>query len=599
MTRTDRSARCRTDHPESSAAKGAVPTAQRAWPQWPAGLSPAFAWALAGGMLLWAALPPLSWWPLGWLAPLCWLPLIRRVHLPGRHPYVAIWLASVLYWMVVMQGIRLAHWANYLGLVAMGSYLGIYLPLFVAVARVAVHRWRVPLLIAAPVAWTGIELVRGYGPLAFSMALLAHSQVKLPIVIQASDLFGPYTVSFLIVSVATCGAMAWPSRRQRWRPWSLAPLVVLIALDLGYGSYRLGQVPPDATRTPLRVAIIQGSIDTIFEDNPDGPRETLDQYTELTVRACREYRSLDLILWPETMFPIDDLLIASHAAPQLDLPWNRSLIEEVQRLFQREMRLRTDLWQEFLATSDTGRTSATNWIFGVPTWQFGPYAPRRYNTALMVNPHAEIVGRYHKMRPVIFGEYVPFGETFPSLYHLFPLPNGLSRGAGPAVWQLHGLRLSPSICFESTMPQLIRSHVAQLSARGESPDILVNLTNDGWFWGSSILDMQLNCAIFRAVEMRRPFLVAANTGLSAWIDGNGTVLARGPRRETGTLLAEVVPDGRTSWYARWGDLPLSICVLFCLVMILTGLGERMKRVLTRRSPTAVSPVGPAAAPGAE
>ncbi len=52
-----------------------------------------------------------------------------------------------------------------------------------------------------------------------------------------------------------------------------------------------------------------------------------------------------------------------------------------------------------------------------------------------------------------------------------------------------------------------------------SPDVLVNLTNDGWFWGSSILDLQLDCAVLRAVELRRPFLVAANTGFSAWIDG--------------------------------------------------------------------------------
>ena len=124
------------------------------------------------------------------------------------------------------------------------------------------------------------------------------------------------------------------------------------------------------------------------------------------------------------------------------------------------------------------------------------------------------------------------------------------------------------------MPHLIRWQVAELDRRGEAPDVLVNLTNDGWFWGSSILDMQLNCAVFRAVEMRRPFLVAANTGFSAWIDGNGTVLAKGPRRATGTLLAEVVPDGRTSWYEKWGDVPLSICVLFCLVMALQAVARR-------------------------
>ena len=65
---------------------------------------------------------------------------------------------------------------------------------------------------------------------------------------------------------------------------------------------------------------------------------------------------------------------------------------------------------------------------------------------------------------------------------------------------------------------MIRAQVAQLRDEVQEPDVLVNLTNDGWFWGSSELDMHLACAVFRAVECRKPFLIAANTGFSAWID---------------------------------------------------------------------------------
>lgn len=126
----------------------------------------------ASSLLVWAALPPLGWWPLAWIAPVFWLRLIRQDPLRGRRPYVAMWFSSALFWMAVIQGIRLAHWANYLGLLALGSYLGIYVPLFIAVARHAVHRWHLPLLMAAPIAWTGVELLRGYGPLGFSVATL-------------------------------------------------------------------------------------------------------------------------------------------------------------------------------------------------------------------------------------------------------------------------------------------------------------------------------------------------------------------------------------------------------------------------------------------
>jgi apolipoprotein N-acyltransferase len=182
---------------------------------------------------------------------------------------------------------------------------------------------------------------------------------------------------------------------------------------------------------------------------------------------------------------------------------------------------------------------------------------------------------------VIFGEYVPFGELIPALYRFFPLPNGLTSGTEPVAVAVNGLNVSPSICFESTIPHLIRGHVAELSQRGVAPDVLVNLTNDGWFWGSSVLDLQLDCAVLRAVELRRPFLVAANTGFSAWIDGNGRILAQGPRHQTGTLLAEVIPDGRWSGYATWGDLPALACAAVCLALacglVRNGWRERALR----------------------
>ena len=95
-----------------------------------------------------------------------------------------------------------------------------------------------------------------------------------------------------------------------------------------------------------------------------------------------------------------------------------------------------------------------------------------------------------------------------------------------------------------------------LDAAGRRPDVIVNLTNDGWFWGSSELDMHLVAAIFRAVEVRTPVVVAANTGFSAAIDGSGRLLAQGPRRDTATLRVAIHPDGRWSPWLAAGSLPL-------------------------------------------
>jgi apolipoprotein N-acyltransferase len=109
--------------------------------------------------------------------------------------------------------------------------------------------------------------------------------------------------------------------------------------------------------------------------------------------------------------------------------------------------------------------------------------------------------------------------------------------------------------------------------------VLVNLTNDGWFWGSSELDMHLVCGVFRAVECRKPLLIAANTGFSAWIDGDGRILARGPRRATAVLLAEVAPDPRGSWYLEHGDWAAGVCLSACLAFAAAGIwgGFRNRR----------------------
>ncbi|MFM8891424.1 MAG: apolipoprotein N-acyltransferase, partial [Planctomycetia bacterium] len=103
---------------------------------------------------------------------------------------------------------------------------------------------------------------------------------------------------------------------------------------------------------------------------------------------------------------------------------------------------------------------------------------------------------------------------------------------------------------------------------------IVNLTNDGWFWGSSELDMHLTAAVFRAVEVRTPILVAANTGFSAAIDGSGRLLARGPRRATGTLRVRAAADGRQSPWLTWGSLPLGLCVTVATVALVSGWSRR-------------------------
>jgi apolipoprotein N-acyltransferase len=102
----------------------------------------------------------------------------------------------------------------------------------------------------------------------------------------------------------------------------------------------------------------------------------------------------------------------------------------------------------------------------------------------------------------------------------------------------------------------------------------VNVTNDGWFWGSGILDLHYKCAVMRAVEHRRPMLVAANTGFSTAIDPTGRPLAVGPRREVKTLAVAVPVYQLGSFYSRFGDLFGILCMTFAGVAAGVGIWNR-------------------------
>jgi apolipoprotein N-acyltransferase len=584
--------------PQEPLAQAITPSAEenaernRQRPRWS---QSALAWSLLSGVLLWASFPPLGWWPLAWIAPVGWLILVRGDRLPGRRPYGSLALACFLHWLAVLQGIRLAHPALYLGWVALAAYMAVYPVLFVALTRVAVHRWRVSVVVAAPIVWTGLELVRGHAITGFSMALLGHTQVSCTTLLQIADVFGAYGVSFVVMLVAGClarmlpavrGVDAPPSPRWAWWPGLSASLV--LAAVMAYGVYQQRLADRSSTpREPLRVALIQGSFDTIFEFNPQRDRDVFLRYRQLSEQAVAQHPDVQLVVWPESMFSGDlgEIIVAGPIDVPQDLPLSADEYRFRVRSRAEAFSLKVEDVARRLNAVRRQRGSASGsgvqLIVGTDTLQVGAGVARRYNAALCISPESEVSGRYYKMHRVMFGEYLPWGNQFPWLYRLTPMSQGLDPGQRPECFQVAGWKLSPSICFESTVPHLIRRQLEELRKSGTPADALVNVTNDGWFWGSSILDLQLACAVCRAIENRLPVLVAANTGISAAIDSSGRILDRGPRRDEALLYARIRGDDRVSWYRWIGDVPAGLCSLFCLAAAVFGAvsGRRWNKAL--------------------
>src|SRR5712691_10788202 len=174
-------------------------------------------------------------------------------------------------------------------------------------------------------------------------------------------------------------------------------------------------------------------------------------------------------------------------------------------------------------------------VIGLDRFQAEPSGLKHFNSAALVTPDQGVTDTYDKRHRVIFGEYIPLKETFPWLKAFTPLPEdfGISAGDRPVAFRCGPWRVAPIICFEDTVPHLVRDVVRSTDRSlalasgergpGERLACLLNLTNDGWFHGSSELDQHLITSAFRAVECRTPLVRAVNTGISAVIDGDGVI----------------------------------------------------------------------------
>ena len=413
-------------------------------------------YGLLGSFLSWLALPPVGLAPLAWLAPMPWLLLVRRAELPGRRPYLALWAAGTGFWLLAVHWLRLPHPATSLGWIALSIYLGIYLSVFVGLSRVAVHELRISMVLAAPAVWTGLELAQAHLLTGVNIATPGHSQYRFLELIQISDLCGGYGVSFVMMFVAACVVRMLPLEARRWSFWPLAPAAATLIAVLAYGHLRMAG---DHLRPGLKVGLIQGSIDTEMKTDPAQVRRIHDQYLALTHRAVREHADLDLVVWPETMFREPLLTLTEDVRPAPGEDWTKAdLLQAVEDVH--------------LVLSTLAARFKVPLLLGMDTLVFGPGKMDRFNSAVLIDTDGQIGGRYDKMRPVMFGEYVPFGDYLPWLYRLTPLAGGIQAGAAPQSLSVGGARIAPNICFETLLPHFIRGQVAELRRQAWSPTYL-------------------------------------------------------------------------------------------------------------------------------
>lgn len=520
----------------------------------------------------------------------CWVAIVAKSESLTRRDYFLIWLASALCWLALLQGIRLAFWPLYAGWVALSLYLAVYLPLFVGLARTLHHKHHLSLPIAVAVVWVGCELVRAYFATGFAACMLAHSQTPWPGMLQIASHFGSYGVSFLVMMLSAVGYQWCAVIGSRWQwfktedpkgHWTTRLIntlvvagIVLISLtyDRSYRDWIESQTPIK----PLgHILLIQENMPTIFDGDFSDSQigwQRYEQQTTIAARSINRTEKVDLVVWPESTF--------NGGIPRLD--WDQSPgvpreFEESESEFEyRFSRINANHQVKLNRIFSSFAGDIPFFLVGSDVLKVRNGKLSRFNAALWIDPkNPQAVDYYSKGHLVMFGEYIPVVSWFPDLLAVFGMGQ-IESGTDAANWQLQsGAILSPTICFENVLPHLIRARIAASTQKGNPPDILINITNDGWFRGSSILNHHLANAVLASVENRRPMLVAANNGISAWIDGTGRIQDSIKPLQAGFILAEPIPDGRWGFWQSVGDWPARLLALLAFAPAIDWLIRRV------------------------
>jgi apolipoprotein N-acyltransferase len=541
--------------------------------------------AVTSAVLLWFSFPPVGWSWLAWVA-LAPLFLLVPSDRPSWSVYFASWIGGLVFWVLSIQWVRLTDPTAWLAWLVMAAFLSLWWPGFLFLARQAVRRLRVPMMLSVPVVWVALEFVRAFVLTGFPWYYLAHSQyLNIPL-IQMADVTGALGVSFLVamanafwVDLLTRPLFQRSARGSglaRAQVIRMAVLIAAVGGALGYGAFRLSTA---SFRPGPRLALVQSNIKQIYKQSLS-PEKIVDVYEGLIKQVLRSPDRPDLIVWPETAYPygfvtIDPLLDAAAFAAQVEqIHPGDSPDQWLQR-------------QQAVAGHLHGWTDAIGvpMLVGTILHDFERGGVSRYNAAVLFEPGSRSIQHYNKLHLVPFGEYVPLVKTFPWLVVLTPYRDseripGLTFGTEPRWFNLKDFKLATAICFEDTLPDVVRRFFHE-TTDGRQPDLLLNLSNDGWFHWSEELDMHLAVSVFRAVENRVPLARAVNTGISALIDGNGRITARLPKNTEGLLTVIAELDDRVSLYSDWGDWLGWACLAVSVGLLFLALGD----LILRRRPT--------------
>ena len=450
------------------------------------------------------------------LAPFALSPLLVAVaRAPSRRwRFLLGWTAGILYWAGACYWIHfvlavhgeMAEWAASLGFALFCLIKGLHLGVFALLAGFLLARRAAALTV--PALWVAIEWTHTH--LGFAWLDLGNAGIGMSVLARLAPYTGVYGISFAFALAATALALA-ALRRPRIE---LAPLVALLAIAL------LPALPPPQPGTETAL-LVQPNVSETAAWTTQWVRDMQVRLDALTFASGAR-----LIVWPEAPMPIYYYEDRDTAA------W----VNEAAR--------RAGAYLIVNATPHDAQ--------GAPL-----------NSALLLSPQGVAAGRYDKMNLVPFGEYVPWpfhalvAKVSTEGADFAPGTRQVTLAAGPH-------RIGAFICYESVFPDFVR----RFSRDGA--ELLVNISNDGWYGNTSAREQHLQIVRMRAAENRRWILRATNDGITATIDPAGRLSRSLPPYVQGAARTGYSWIAPATFYARHGDWFVLLCALIAVAALVAA-----------------------------
>ena len=475
-----------------------------------------FALALATALLLIFVFPNAG---LAFLAPVALAPLLLAL---SREPR-ALWrflmgeFAGIVYWLGICNWIQfvleyhggMGRWGGWGTFLLFCVAKALHLAIFSVLAAIVIDTWYAIPAIAA--LWTGIE--RTHGTFGFAWLALGNAGIDMALPLRLAPFLGVYGLSFLFALTAGTVTLLLLRRGHRQLIW-LAAIPALLLFPA---------LPSRETATETAI-VVQPNMPEEGPWTVESAANERDHLVNLSLESALK-SGARMIVWPEVPGPI---------------------------YYYRDPKFHEE-------ATNLARTAQAYFLFGTVA-----DTPRDepLNSAVLLARDGALVDRYDKINLVPFGEYVP---------HFFGFVNRITQEAGDfvpgdrlVVFPLDDdHRLGAFICYESVFPSEVRQFV-----KGGA-NLLVNLSNDGYFGRSAAREQHLEIARMRAVENRRWLIRATNDGITVSVDPAGRVVQRLPLyREAVARMGYSYTSGTTfytrygDWFA-WGCLFAGAVALFC------------------------------------